>query len=210
MSQETDQKEAARTTTESHAATAAHEVGLKSQMTSVMNRKQNPDFYEKFTKTDLKDSEKWGHLVNEFQPWLADDHILANRRQVYRRQREILNRTRAVEAIVGASPGVRLKEKPLLNALAQGVNVELDEPVPLDAAGQSTVEITDPGFTDPMTAEERSAMADLADVATARQSQGVDNAGSDALTTVKTEQTTVRNDETEASGIRSSLAGVMD
>lgn len=206
----TQQREAARTHTESRAAAAAHEVGLKTQAEKISDTKQNPQFYDKFTRSSLEKSEKWSHLVNEHAPWLADDHILSNRRQVYRLQREILNKTRAEQSIVGASPGVRLREKPLLNALAQGVHPELTTPVPLDSAGQASVRITDPKFVPPMSAEERSAMDDLADIATARHAMGVEQAGSEALTTATTESRTVREDETDKSGAISSISGVFD
>lgn len=198
---DTEQKEQARTHVESQAAAAAHRVGIESQSQSVHERKHNPDFYEKYTATDLEDSEKWGHLVNEYKPWLADDHVLSNRRQVYRLQRELLNKARAEQSVAGASPGARLMEKPLLNALSQGVHPTLDAPMPLNIAGQSSIDINDPDYTPPMDAEERTAMDDLANLATARQAMGVDQAGSEALTTATTENRTVREDETEESMI---------
>lgn len=205
-----EQKEAARTQTESRAGATAHEVGLRAQHSKVSERKQNPQFYDKFTKSSLEDSEKWSHLLNEHGAWMADDHILANQRPVFRLQREMLNQTRAEQAIVGASPGLRLKQKPLLNALAQGVHPRLDEFVSFDAAGQSMVEINDPSFSPPMSAEERTVMDDLASLATARQSMGVDQAGSEALTTATSESRTVRNDETEKNSRLSSIAGAFD
>lgn len=205
-----DRKEAARTQTESRAASAAHEYGIKSQAQQISERKQNPQFYDKFTGTDLEDSEKWGHLVNELKPWLADDHILSNRRAIYRQQRQILNRTRAEQSVIGATPGVRLREKPLLNAVAQGVQPELDEVIPLDSAGQASVTISDPDYTPPMDSEERTAMDDVANIATARQAQGVDQAGNEALTTATTESRTVREDETEETGVTGSISGVFD
>jgi Asp-tRNA(Asn)/Glu-tRNA(Gln) amidotransferase C subunit len=61
-----------------------------------------------------------------------------------------------------------------------------------------------------MDAEERSAMDDLAEVATARQSMGVDQAGSEALTTATTENRTVREDETESSGLKGRISGAFD
>lgn len=204
------QIETARTQTESRAASAAHEVGLRSQASTISERKQNPQFYDRYTRSSLEDSEKWGHLVNEHGPWLADDHILSNQRPVFRLQREMLNQTRAEQAIVGASPGLRLREKPLLNAIAQGVHPTLDEPISLDAAGQSSISITDPSFTAPMSAEERTVMGDVADLATARHAMGVDQAGSEALTTATSESRTVRNDETEKGSKLSSISGVFD
>jgi len=204
------QKEAARTQTESRAASAAHEAGIKSQVHNVLENKHNPQFYEKYTRSDLEDSNRWGHLAEEYRPWLADDHVLANRRQIHRQQREILNKTRAEQGVTGRNPGGRLREKPLLNALAQGVHPELDEPVRLTAAGQSRIEISDPAFSLPMSAEERSAMDDLAEIATARQSMGVDQAGSEALTTATTENRTVREDETESSGLKGRISGAFD
>jgi len=208
--QQADQKEAAQTHTESQAAVAGHEIGVKSQARSVFDRKQNPQFYERFTRSSLEESEKWGHLMNDFAAWMADDHVLANRRQVYRQQREILNRARAEQAVVGATPGARLREKPLLHAQSQGVHVELDEPVPLSAAGQASIEITHRDYSAPMGPDERSAMDDVANIATARQSMGVDQAGSEALTTATTENRTVREDQSEQQGIRGSIAGVFD
>jgi hypothetical protein len=204
------QKEAARTQTESRAASAAHEAGIKSQVHNVLENKHNPQFYEKYTRSDLEDSERWGHLAEEYRAWLADDHVLANRRQIHRQQREILNKSRAEQAVTGRNPGSRLREKPLLNALAQGVHPELDEPTRLTAAGQSRIEISDPSYSLPMDAEERSAMDDLAEVATARQSMGVDQAGSEALTTATTENRTVREDETESSGLKGRISGAFD
>lgn len=208
--QDTDVRERAHAQTESRAATTAHEVGIQQQSQAVHERKHNPDFYEKFTGSSLEDSEKWGHLTNEFSTWLADDHVLANRRQVFRLERQLLNKVRAQQTIAGATPGVRLREKPLLNALAQGVHPRLDEPIPLDAAGQSTIDINDPDFTPPMDAEEKTAMDDIASIATARQSMGVEQAGSEALTTATTESRTVREDETEESGTIGSISGVFD
>jgi hypothetical protein len=187
-----------------------HEVGLQAQARQISDRKQNPEFYEKYTGTDLEESERWGHLVDLHKGWLADDHVLANRRQVYRLQREILNKVRAEQSVVGATPGIRLREKPLLNAVAQNAHVELDEMVPLDAAGQSSITITDPDFVAPMNSEDRTGMDDLANLATARQSMGVDQAGSEALTTATTESRTVREDETEKSGVVGSISGVFD
>jgi len=210
MSDDQEQKERARMHTETQAAAAAHEVGLQSQSKAIHQRKNNPEFYEKYTETDLEDSRKWGHLVDEYKPWLADDHVLSNRRQVYRLQRELLNKARAEQAVAAASPGNRLKEKPLLNAIAQGINPELEEPVPLDAAGQSAIAIRDPGYSPPMDADERSVMDDIANLATARQAMGVDQAGSEALTTATTESRTVREDETEESSAMGSISGVFD
>jgi len=208
--QEQQRREAARTETESRAAATAHEVGMRAQAQQVNKRKQNPQFYDKFTRSSIEDSEKWSHLQNEFATWLADDHVLSNRRQVYRQQREILNKTRAEQAIVGATPGVRLREKPLLNALAQGVNVELDETVSLDSAGQQSITITDPDYAPPMDSEERTVMDDMASVATARQAMGVEQAGSEALTTATTESRTVREEETDQSSVVGSISGVFD
>lgn len=203
-------KDRAQTQTESQAAAAAHEVGVRAQSEAVHSKKHNPQFYEKYTQTDLSESRKWGHLVDQYRPWLADDHVLSNRRQIYRRQRELLNKVRAEQAVAGASPGARLKEKPLLNALAQGIHPELDDPVPLDVAGQSSVEITSPQYEPPMDAHERSVMDDIANLATARQAMGVEQAGSEALTTATTESRTVREDETESSSAVSSISGVFD
>lgn len=202
-------REQHRRQTERDASRAATEMGIKTQQRKVSERKHNPQFYDKFTRTSLQDSEKFSHLVNEEATWLADDHVLANRRQIYRQQRELLNTVRAEQSIVGATPGARLREKPLLNALAQGVPIRLDKAVPLTAAGQQTIEINDPDFTPPMDSEERTKYDDLARVATARQSMGVDRAGSEALTTATTETRNVREDETEDSAI-SSVSGVFD
>lgn len=203
-------QERAQTQAETQAATAAHEIGVRSQAESVHSKKHNPQFYDKYTGTNLEDSRKWGHLVDRFRPWLADDHILSNRRQVYRQQRELLNKIRAEQAIAGANPGDRLREKPLLNALFQGINPRLQDAVPLDAAGQSAVTITSEDYDPVMDAGERSAMDDIAGVATARQAMGVEQAGSEALTTATTEQKTVREDETEESTAVSSISGVFD
>lgn len=210
MSDLNQQKEAAQMQTESRAAATAHEIGLKTTASKVNDRKQNPQFYDKFTKSSIEDSEKWSHLANEFSVWLADDHILSNRRQVHRLQQEILNKTRAEQAVVGANPGGRLREKPLLHALAQGVHPRLNNPIPLDAAGQSSVTINDPDYTPPMDSEERTVMDDLANLATARQAMGVDQAGNEALTTATTESRTVREEETDKSGVVGSVSGVFD
>jgi len=208
--QQSEYEDRARTQAESQAAAAAHEIGLRRQSEAVHSKKHNPQFYEKYTQTDLKESRKWGHLVDRYKPWLADDHVLSNRREVYRRERELLNKVRAEQAAAGLNPGARLKEKPLVNALAQGIHPELAEPVPLDAPGQSAVEITDPQFDPPVDSEELSAMDDIANLATARQAMGVEQAGSEALTTATTEQKTVREDESEESSALSSVSGVFD
>ena len=204
------ERERARTQTESQASAAAHQMAMETQARQVNERKHNPEFYEKYTKTDLKDSRKWGWMVDEFKPWLADDHVLANRRQVYRLQRELLNKARAEQAVAGANPGERLREKPLLNALAQGINVELEEPIPLDAAGQQSMTISHPEYTPPMSPDRRSGMDDLANLATARQSMGVDQAGSEALTTATSENRTVREDETEQSSTIAGIGSMLD
>ena len=203
-------REHARINTESKAELAAHQVGIESQSTKVNQRKHNPEFYSKFVRSSISRSEKWSHLVNEHAAWLADDHVLSNRRQVYRLERQLLNKVRAEQSVVGASPGARLREKPLLNAIAQGVHPTLEQPVPLNAAGQSTITITDPDYAPPMDAEERTAMDDLAGVATARHAMGVDQAGSEALTTATTETKTVREDESEESGAIASISGAFD
>jgi hypothetical protein len=53
-------------------------------------------------------------------------------------------------------------------------------------------------------------MDDIANLATARQSMGVDQAGKEALTTATTENRTVREDETEQTGIISGATGAFD
>jgi hypothetical protein len=208
--QDQQRREAARTQTESRAAATGHEYGIQAQAQKINERKQNPQFYDRFTKSSIEDSDRWEGLADDFAVWLADDHVLSNRREVYRQQREILNKVRAEQAVVGGTPGVRLREKPLLNALAQGVTVELDDAVSLDASGQQSVEITDPQFSPPMTSEHRTGMDDLASVATARQAMGVEQAGSEALTTATTESRTVREEETDESGLVGSVSGVFD
>jgi len=211
MSDETDEhQQHARTQTEAQAASAGHRVSMESQARKVNERKHNPRFYDKFTESSVTDSEMWRRLVDREATWLADDHVLSNRRQVHRLQRQLLNQIRAEQSVVAGSPGARLREKPLLHALAQGVHPQLDEMVPLDAAGQATVDISDPEFTPSMDSQERRALDDLAKVATARQAMGVEQAGSEALTTATTESRTVREDETEADGIVGSVSGVFD
>ncbi len=205
-----ERQEAARTQTESRAAASAHEYGIKAQTAQVNDRKQNPRFYDKYTRSSVEESDRWEGIVDEFSIWLADDHVLSNRRQIHRQQREILNKTRAQQAIVGRTPGARLREKPFLNALAQGVNVELDEAVALDAAGQQAHGVDDPQYAPPIGPEERSALDDLGNLATARQAMGVDQAGSEALTTATTESRTVREEESEETGITGSISGVFD
>lgn len=206
-------REHAQTKTESRAAAAAHEIGMQTQAKQVNERKQNPQFYDKFARSGLEDSEKWRSLVEDFRPWLADDHVLANRRQVYRLQRELLNKIRAEQAVTGRTPGDRLREKPLLHALSQGVNPTLEEPVPLDAAGQQSL-LDDlkrePEFKPVLDADRRSTLDDVANLATARQSMGVDQAGSEALTTATSENRTVREEETDESSRLASLSGVFD
>jgi hypothetical protein len=202
-------REQHRRQTERDATRAATEMGIKTQQKKVSERKHNPQFYDRYTRTSLEDSEKWSHLVNEEEPWLADDHVLANRRQIYRQQRELLNTVRAEQSITGANPGARLREKPILHALAQGVPVALDRAIPLTAAGQQTIEITDPDYVPPMDSEERTKYDDLARVATARQSMGVDRAGSEALTTATTETRNVREEENDENAI-ASVSGVFD
>lgn len=208
--QKQERQEAARAQTESQAASTAHNVGVQAQASSVFDKKRNPQFYDKFTKTSISDSRKWSHLIDDHAVWMADDHILSNRRQVHRLQRELLNQTRAELSIVGASPGAHLRQKPLLNAICQGVHPDVDQVVPLTAAGQESIKITDKDFTPPMTSEKRTALDDLAGVATARQSMGVDQAGSEALTTATTEQRTVRDEETEKTGFMAGIGGIFD
>lgn len=206
-------REHAQTQTESRAAAAAHEIGMQTQSKKVNQRKQNPQFYDKYAKSGLESSEKWHTLVEDFRPWLADDHVLANRRQVYRLQRELLNKVRAEQAVAGRTPGARLREKPLLHALSQGINVRLDSAVPLDAAGQQSILESikrDPEFKPALNADRRSTLDDVANLATARQSMGVDQAGSEALTTATSENRTVREEETDQSGRLSKLSGVFD
>jgi len=205
------QREQAQVQTESQAAAAGHRVGLEQQSRAISERKQNPRFYDRYTRTSLEDSQQWGHLVDNFAALLADDHVLSNRRQVYRLQRELLDKVRAEQSIVGATPGVRVREKPLLNALSQGAHVELDRPVPLDAAGQQSIDLEGaPGYTPPMTSDERTVVGDIARIATARHAMGVDKAGSEALTTATTESRTVREDETEQQSALSNISGVFD
>jgi hypothetical protein len=196
-------REESRVRAETGAARAAHEIGVKSQQRKVSERKHNPQFYERYTKSSLEEGKKWSDLYIEEEAWMADDHVLANRRQIHRQQRDLLNPVRAEQSIAGRDPGARLREKPLLNALAQGIPVAMDRPVPLTAAGQQTIDINDPDFVEPIGAEEKTKYDDLAHIATARQSMGVDRAGSEALTTATTENRTVREDETESDTIRS-------
>lgn len=206
-----EREHAARIDTESTAAATGHKFAMEAQSRQVNERKHNPRFYDKYTRSSLEDSEKWSHLVNEYAPWLADDHVLSNRRQVHRLQRQLLNQVRAEQSIAGATPGVRLREKPLLNALSQGVHPELDACIPLTSAGQQSVRLSDnPAYCPPMDTEERTVMDDVAAVATARQAMGVDKAGSEALTTATTESRTVREEEGEESGAIGSISGVFD
>lgn len=204
-------RERAFTEAESTAAAAGHKVAMEHQSRQVNERKHNPRFYDKYTRSSLEDSEKWSHLANEYAVWLADDHVLSNRRQVHRLQRQLLNKVRAEQSVAGASPGARLREKPLLHALAQGIHPEVEEPKPLTPGGQQTINLSDIiGYTPPMDTEERTVMDDIAALATARQAMGVDKAGSEALTTATTENRTVREEENEESGVVGSISGVFD
>jgi len=205
-----ERQKAAQTHTEGQAASAAHQAGIKHQAESVFKRQNNPQFYERFTQSSVFESDRWSSLANDLQPWLADDHILGNRRPVYRVQQQMLNKTRAEQAIVGSSPGVRLRQKPLLNALAQGCSPELDDVVPLTPAGQSSIDISAEGYFSPMDSDERAVVGDLAKVATSRMSMSVDKAGSDALTTATSENVTRREDQEESSGRLAGLGKVFD
>lgn len=201
-------EEAAQTETEARAAGQAHSAGVQAQARSVFEKQHNPQFYDKFTQSSVTKSDEYGYLAESVETWLADDHILGNRRQVYRQQMQMLNPVRAEQEITGRNPGLRLRQKPLLWALANGNHPEVDEVIPLSAAGQSSSDI--PG-SEPVTSDEKSALHDIARIATSRMSMSVDSAGSDALTTATSEQVTRRDrEEDEKGGIRSAVAGVFD
>lgn len=205
---ENARQQAARTKTEAGAAQQAHSAGVQAQAKSVFARQHNPQFYDKFTQSSLFDSTEYSYLADSVETWLADDHILGNRRQVYRQQMQMLNPVRAEQEITGRNPGVRLREKPLLYALANGEHPTLDEPIPLSAGGQSSAGVH---RREPITSDERSALHDISRVATSRMSMSVDNAGSGALTTATSEQVTRRDDENEdGGGITSSIGGMFD
>jgi len=61
-----ERQEAARTQTESRAAASAHEYGIKAQTAQVNDRKQNPRFYDKYTRSSVEESDRWEGIVDEF------------------------------------------------------------------------------------------------------------------------------------------------
>jgi len=193
---------------ETEAASRSNAAAVQAQAESVLTRQHNPQFYDKFVRSSVQDSDEYGDLAESMDTWLADDHVLSNRRQIWRQQAQLLNPARAIEEVVGRDPGVRLREKPLLYALANGEHPELDEAIPLSAGGQSAANI---GKKQPIDSAEKTAVGDIADVATARMAMGVDSAGSDALTKAQTENVTRQEGTTEESGgLRSSISGVFD
>lgn len=203
--------ERARRQTDSAVAAAGHKVAVQEQSRKVHQQKHNPQFYEKFTESSVADSDELGELIDEHAAWFADDRLLSNRRQVHRLQRQLLNQVRAEQSIVSGSPGQRLKEKPLLHALAQGVRPQLDAPVRLDAAGQQSISLDAyQDYDRALAPDEKTAMDDLAKVASARDAMGVDSAGADALTTASTEQKTVREDRSDEERALSGVSGVLD
>jgi len=60
MSQREQQEQLAQTQTESRAASAAHQVGIEAQSRDVHDRKHNPQFYDKFTESSLKNQREVG------------------------------------------------------------------------------------------------------------------------------------------------------
>lgn len=208
---EEDERQKIREQGRERQSMTAHEIGLQSQTQTVSERKQNPEFYEKFTRSSLEDTERWRDLVDEVAPWLADDHIISNRREVYRIEQQLLNKIRGDQFIIGRSPGARLREKPLLNELAQGIHREMDETIPLTAAGQQSLDPPlDERYRAPITPEAKATIDDLAEVATARQAMGVNRSGSESLTTATTETRTVHNDDKDSRRKLGALSGVFD
>lgn len=210
MSNERDrerEKQAAKQK-ETEAASRSNAAAVQAQAESVLTRQHNPQFYDKFVRSSIEDSDEYGDLAESVDTWLADDHVLSNRRQIWRQQAQLLNPARAIQEVVSRDPGVRLREKPMLYALANGEHPELDEAIPLTPGGQSSADI---GKQKPIESDEKTALGDIADIATARMAMGVDGAGSDALTTAQTENVTRQEGTTEESGgLTTKIAGAFD
>lgn len=207
---DTEREKAAQTRKETEAASRAHAAGVQTQAESVFTKKNNPQFYDRYTTSSIEESDEWAYLAESVETWLADDHVLSNRRQVWRQQAQLLNPARAEIEVVGRDPGVRLREKPLLYALANGEHPELDEVIPLSASGQSSV-ADDILNKQPISSDEKTALDDIADIVTARMAMGVDSAGSDALTKAQSENITRSEDtDDDSSRIVAGIGGMFN
>lgn len=168
------------------AATAAASTAGSQTARKVAERKQNPDFLEKYLELDL-DSDKYPWLESEMSPLLSQAHPLSNRRESFERKSELLDTNRGEREIARHTPGRLLKQNEVVWAAMAGKR--------------------DPDAMRAYDSAHREAVRDTMDVASARKALGVAGRGSDALTTAVTEHSSVERGS-ESDGIKDKVSEV--
>jgi hypothetical protein len=172
--------------------------GLRSQVETVAERTQNPDFLGEASDPDVDPGPETGATEAHAKAWLSKQHMLSNRSPVFERKSELLDANRADREVRRHSPGRVLRQHPDVLATALGLDwtpehgIEVPEgepPVVFDTADKERVR-------------------DLADVATARKAMGVGATFLNNLMNAVTEHRQERRDETEATGVKAKVAEV--
>lgn len=176
---------------ESAALEQAQRTASSSAQQQLQEVLQNPEFLQQLQDPDV-DTAVHDWIEDELGAALSGAHIIANEEDQHRHRQRWLNQNKAERTLAERSPGRLLKEDAELKAIAQGIHRRADK----DARQE-------------FVSDEKRAVRDGYDVATARQSLGVEATGLESVTTATTEARTVQNTQEEESGIRSRVRGLV-
>jgi hypothetical protein len=180
-------------------ASAAREGARASMQTQVKQserRKQNPQFFDQVTDADIDAGEE-RHTESSFAAWLSSQHQLANRRQEFERQSELLDRNRVEREIARGTPGLKLRQHPDVLATMDGLDWSPTEGIQQPVGAKPAI----------MDTGDHETVRDVGDVATARKSQGIGAELLHSLTNAVTEHRQTKQEDKEARGYADKIAG---
>lgn len=149
---------------------------------------KNPEFLGQIQDPDV-DTDLFDWVEDEFGPVFSGAHILGDRGEYFEQQQEMLNRNKVERMVAERNPGRLLRENPRMLALAQGIRGTEQHPDPTK----------NPAFREPLTTKKQRVIRDAAEIATTRQTLGIEGRGLDAVANATVENRTVTNEDKEAS-----------
>lgn len=194
-------------------ANSGQEAALRQASEQQRAKLENEYFLNELRKADL-DSEVFDWAEGQYPTWFSGARAVSNRGDRWDEQADLMMMNKRERAFAEANPGRLLRDRPFLNAIAQGVesppasayatlgvpgNVDqwedrLIESGPDDSAGGA--------YRDPMTSADRRVVYGAAEVSADLMTLSRAGAGLDATTTATTETRVRRESDEETTASR--------
>jgi hypothetical protein len=175
-----------------------HRAAVKMASKQQQHKVQNPEFLSQLQEADL-DTDLHDWVEDEIGILASGSNMKGVRGEDYSFQQDLLVKNAIERVIAEGSPGRLLRENPRMYAQAQGIQATKSCPDPCEH----------PDYIEPITSQQRRALRQAKEAIVNHRSLSIEGRGIDAVANATVERRSVKQNESEASGLAARAQGLL-